>query len=279
MSLAPRGALRYHLLAPLRRIRAAWREREFRAVPRVPADTRALGRVAPDRLAALLAPTGPVAAQWAEDERTVAALGLPEMTGGVNPGDQRALHALVLGLRPSAILEVGTHIGCSTVSLALAARRVGAHILSCDVADVNDETRRPWVRYGSPKAPRALLEQAGCGSVVEFRTADSLVFLRSSGPEFDLIFLDGDHSAGTVYRELAAACVVLRPGGCIVLHDYFSDNRPLFANDPAISGPYLAVERLREEGAALSVQPFGALPWRTRVGSHMTTLAVVSSAE
>jgi len=197
------------------------------------------------------------------------------MTGGVNPGDQRALHALVLGLRPKAILEIGTHIGCSTISLALAARRIGAHIDSCDVADVNDEGRRPWLRYGARLSPRELLKQTGCSAQVDFHVSDSLAFLQR-GRRFDFIFLDGDHAAGTVYRELAAAFVALRPEGHILLHDYYPENRPLFTHYPEISGPFLAVQRLVREGAAISVLPLGSLAWRTREGSSATSLALVS---
>lgn len=32
--------------------------------------------------------------EWAEDARRIAALYMPEMTGGVNPGDRRALYYL-----------------------------------------------------------------------------------------------------------------------------------------------------------------------------------------
>ncbi len=223
----------------------------------------------------MLAPSA-VLAQWTEDHKTLAALDLPEMTGGVNPGEQRALHALVLGLGPRAILEVGTHVGCSTVSLALAARRVGARIATCDIDDVNDEAHRPWLRYGSRRSPRELIEEAGCGAHVEFHVSDSLTFLDHAGPRFDLIFLDGDHAAGTVYRELAAAFRALRPGGYVLLHDYYPQNRPLFSHYPPISGPFLAVKRLCDEGADFSVLPLGTLEWRTRVGSTVTSLALVS---
>jgi predicted O-methyltransferase YrrM len=268
-------ALRSRLATPLHWIRGVLREREFRTVPRVAADPGALGTLGLSPLAAMLRPDA-VLVPWTEDHRALEALALPEMTGGVNPGDQRALHALVLGLGPRAILEVGTHVGCSTVSLALAARRVGARIVTCDIADVNDEVRKPWLQYGSRRSPRQLIEAAGCSAQVEFQVSDSLTFLDHVVAQFDLIFLDGDHAAATVYRELPAAFRALRPGGYVVLHDYYPDNRPLFAHDSAIAGPFLAVKRLRDEGVAFSVQPLGTLEWRTRVGSTVTSLALVS---
>jgi len=268
-------AIRQRILAPLGRIRGVWRGLRFRALPRMPVDARALGTCDGSRLEAWLDP-GAVPDEWMEDQRVIKTLGLPEMTGGVNPGDQRALHALTIGLRPKVVLEVGTHLGCSTVSLALAARRIGARVITCDIADVNDETRRPWLEYSSPRSPRSLVEKAGCAAQVQFRTADSLTFLRDAGSEFDLIFLDGDHAPATVYRELPLAMRALRPGGFVLLHDYYPENRPLWSDDPSIPGPFLAVERLLDEGAQFQVLPLGSLAWPTRSGSNASSLALVS---
>lgn len=267
-------AVRGRLLAPLRQVREARRERQFRALPTVSVDAGALGTMDATTLASLLGPEA-VLAEWTEDHFLLDALQLPVMTGGVNPGDQRALHALMLGLQPKTVLEVGTHLGCSTVSLALAGRRFGTQIVTCDIADVNDETKRPWLRYGSQLSPKALVARVGCTGSVQFRVSDSLTFLREAGPTLDLIFLDGDHAAATVYRELPLALRALRPGGFVLLHDYFPDCRPLWDDHPPLRGPFLAVERLRAEGAGLEVLPLGALPWPTRSGSTVSSLALV----
>jgi predicted O-methyltransferase YrrM len=208
------------------------------------------------------------------------------MTGGVNPGDQRALYHLVRALNPSSLLEIGTHLGCSTVNLALAARGPtdasngnAAPIVTCDIADVNDPVRQPWLRYGSKRSPAALLELAGCRALVEFRIADSCDYLRSADRRFDLIFLDGDHSAAAVYRELPLALKALRPNGLVLLHDYYPDGEPLWPDDPGLPGPALAVGRLLAEGAPIRVLPLGELPWPTRSGSRITSLALVVRAE
>jgi predicted O-methyltransferase YrrM len=263
------------LLAPFRRLKEIWRELRFRWLPAVAVDASPLGPMNATMLQSYLHPTA-VATEWGEDSGILSSLGLPEMTGGVNPGDQRALYALVLGLRPRTILEIGTHLGCSTVSLALAAKRIGARIITCDLADVNDETRHPWLRHGSRHSPRELLRVAGCEEQVEFRVADSLDFLESTESQFDLVFLDGDHSAARVYRELPAAFRILRPGGYVVLHDYYPENRPLWPDNAPLVGPHLAVERLRNEGGRLEVLPLGELAWRTRAGSNVTSLALVA---
>ena len=44
---------------------------------------------------------------------------------GVNPGDRQAIYKLIAGLQPKSILEIGTHIGFSTLHMAMAAKTYG----------------------------------------------------------------------------------------------------------------------------------------------------------
>jgi predicted O-methyltransferase YrrM len=62
-----------------------------------------------------------VAADWAADLERLAPIAPPDGTGGVNPGDRRAIYALIRKLEPRRVLEVGTHVAASTASIALAA--------------------------------------------------------------------------------------------------------------------------------------------------------------
>jgi predicted O-methyltransferase YrrM len=95
---------------------------------------------------------------------------------------------------------------------------------------------------------------------------------------YDFIFLDGDHRAPAVYAELAAALARLNPGGVILLHDYYPGAVPLFADGNIIAGPFHALRRAIAEQPSLSVLPLGALPWPTKLGSHVTSLALVAHA-
>lgn len=123
-----------------------------------------------------------------------------------------------------------------------------------------------------------MLTHLGCAEMVEFVVARSLDYLAGRAAEFDFIFLDGGHGAHIVYQEIPLALRALRPDGCILLHDYFPDMRPLGPNNRVIPGPYLAVERLRRENAGLTVLPLGTLPWPQQLGSHVTTLAFLARA-
>lgn len=251
-------------------------------VSRVACDASRLGTVIPEDLERSL--TDPLLRQeWKELEPILAQLGLPELAGGVNVGDRRALYYLVRQLQPRRILEIGTHLGSSTIALALAAKRlrsgtdcVPATITTVDIADVNDPVSGAWVRSGARCSPRALMEQLGCAGFVTFRVENSLDFLRQGKEEaYDLIFLDGDHSAAAVYREVPAALQRLAPSGVVLLHDYYPNLAPLFSDGEVRYGVCLGVQRLRKEGASFDVLPLGALPWETKLGSCVTSLALV----
>jgi len=221
---------------------------------------------------------------WQRAEVELARFAIPDGTGGVNPGDRRAIFHLVHHFRPVSVLEIGTHIGASTVhiatALSLLAGTHGAepHLVSVDIADVNDETLMPWRKYGGQISPADMISALGCERWVRFVTGTSMDFLSTCDQKFDLIFLDGDHSAHTVYREVPAALKRLNPGGIILLHDYFPNLKPLWSNGALIPGPYLAIERLRKERAGIQVLPLGILPWPTKLGSNATSLALLLGA-
>jgi predicted O-methyltransferase YrrM len=219
----------------------------------------------------------------AHDELTRAGVG--DVPGGVNPGDQRAIYQLIRYLRPRSVLEFGTHIGASTSHIAIALRqlmeeepRVARSLTTVDILDVNDATLKNWARYGTPRSPKAIIEQIRCGALVSFVTQPALEFARRTMRKFDFIFLDGDHAAIAVYEEIPAALKMLAPNGVILLHDYFPGVKPLWPGSSPIEGPALAVQRLRADGVGLEVLPLGALPWPTKKGTHVTSLALVARA-
>lgn len=216
----------------------------------------------------------------AELERLCA---IEDGTGGINPGDRRALYYLIRGLAPDRVLEIGTHIGASTLYIAAALRDAGRLtsaaepvLTTVDIEDVNDPETGRWKTLGLPMSPRDRVAAICGGHPVRFVTASSLEFLDRCRHSFDLIFLDGDHSASTVYREIPGALRVLRRNGLVLLHDYFPHNRPLWSNGKIEPGPFLATERLRAEVPSLAILPLGKLPWATKLDSRKTSLAVLT---
>ena len=210
----------------------------------------------------------------------LAQIGISERAGGVNPGDRRAIYTLIHHFRPRAVLEIGTHIGASTLCMAAALDSNDADgavegLWTVDIEDVNDPVARPWQRYGSQQSPEQMVRALGYQGLVHFVTRRSLEFLEETDKKFDFVFLDGDHAAKTVYRELPLALDRLAPGGVILLHDCFPALRPLWSDKSVIPGPWLAVERLRREGARIRAIPLGNLPWPTKLGSSATSLALI----
>ena len=200
----------------------------------------------------------------------------------MNPGDRRAIYYLISHFKPRSVLEIGTHIGASTIHVAAALHKLQesenngqVSLVSVDVTNVNDAVLKPWLNYGTKYSPIEMINEMGYGRFVNFVTSASLDHLTACQQKYDLIFLDGDHGAKTVYREIPAALKVLKEGGVILLHDYFPELKPLWSNGAVIPGPFLATERLKAEGANLEVLPLGELPWPTKLQSSITSLALL----
>ncbi len=160
------------------------------------------------------------------------------MAGGVNSGDQRLIYSLCKYLRPRRILEVGTHIGASSIHIALASKMNGdsCELTTVDIRDVNCSTAMPWKSAGASFGPAEMMKRLECSHLVRFVASDSVDFLTNDTSRYNLIFLDGDHSAASVYRELPLALQRLADGGIILLHDYFPDLRPLWPEQNATEG-------------------------------------------
>ncbi|HKU60297.1 MAG TPA: class I SAM-dependent methyltransferase [Gemmatimonadales bacterium] len=266
----------------LHRIRLALADLAARLGRSVPPEARASAEAAAPVESLDLAATfrdPAIETAWTAAERRIAVLGLSS-EGGMNPGDRRALYYLIRRLRPERVLEIGTLAGASTVHLAAGladawAESPARRLLTVDIVDVNDSERAAWRRLGLAQSPRQAMERLGLGALVEFRTARSLELLAQPGEAYDLIFLDGDHRLETVVVEIPAALARLRPGGLLLLHDYFPDLRSLWPDGKVIDGPARAVRRLQRAGWPIAVQPLGELPWPTKQGTRWTSLAVL----
>lgn len=205
---------------------------------------------------------------------------IPDFTGGVNPGDRKAIYFLIRFFKPKSVLEIGTHIGASTVNIAAALNfnqtefRIKPTFRTLDIRNVNSTSEKPWLEFGTEKSPLEMIKNIQCESFVEFITDTSVNYFENTSDNYDFIFLDGDHSPKTVYQELPLALSKLNKGGVILLHDYFPNGKPLWSNNSIIHGPYIATERLIREGADIVIIPLGALPWSTKISSNVTSLAL-----
>ncbi|MGH9941514.1 MAG: O-methyltransferase [Pyrinomonadaceae bacterium] len=266
----------------LRRILNTRREaRELKSVARFGCKVEHLRSASEVNLAEVFG-SGELEREWRTIAPRLRPFDIPDGTGGVNPGDRRAIFYLTRYFKPRSVLEVGTHIGASTLHIAAALHDVQSlenqerpNFVSVDVCDVNDPLAQPWLRHGTRSSPVTMIDELGCGHFVRFVTDDSLDYLVGRQQKYDLIFLDGDHAAKTVYQEIPLALDLLERDGLILLHDYFPRLHPLWSDGAVIPGPCLAANRLRAEGAEFDVLPLGRLPWPTKLKSNITSLALL----
>ena len=193
-----------------------------------------------------------------------------DVRGATNPGDRCAIYSLVRRLQPKRVLEIGTHVGGSTlyIAKALDAQRTSPpfpRLVTVDIKDVNDSEARVWEQCGARASPREALAQLKCSDITEFVVSSSMDFLQRTTEGYDFIFLDGSHEADVVYQEIVGSLRILTCGGCILLHDYFPNGNALWRGAEAIPGPFLAVQRLRRDGVRVKAIPLGILPWKTKV--------------
>ena len=219
-----------------------------------------------------------ILATWAADHDAISSVfGNDDRCGGVNPGDRRAVYHLIMALKPTSVLEIGTHIGASTLHIARALDQLdaGGKLITADIVDVNDRESGPWRSAGLADSPRGLADSLHCSDHVDFHVGPCLDLMKRTDQRFDFIFLDGDHSAGAVYKEVSAALAILAENGVILLHDYYPDAKSLYPDGSLISGPFRAMERVISENPEVDVLPLGELPWPTKLGSNFTSLALV----
>ena len=255
--------------------------RNLKALPKAVCDTSKLGRISIPELQIIFR-SEELEAEWEKTEQAIAPLKLPEYTGGVNIGDQRAIYQMIRSLNPKSVLEVGTHIGCSTVHIfkALSDNNSDFAFSTVDIRDVNDERKKPWQTFKSTYSPRQMIKMLNDQKTVNFVVGSSSEFLAKTSQTFDFIFLDGDHTASTVYKEIPLALKKLNKGGFILLHDYYPNGEHIFKENSVVPGPYFGSQRLIDENHNFEVVPLGALPWKTKTGTNCdncTSLALVSA--
>jgi predicted O-methyltransferase YrrM len=250
--------------------------RALRKQPRLPFDVANLRPHSRIDLAAAMNDAA-IGAVFAEDNaRIAAAYGAGEIFGGVNPGDRRALYHLIGHFQPKRVLEIGTHVGASTIYLASALRRFVAdgQLITADITDVNGP-HAAWKSLGMPAAPARFIADLGLADVTTFVTKPAANTLQTE-ERYDLIFLDGDHSTLAVYREISAALGALNPLGLILLHDFYPGGKSLVPGGDVITGPATAADRICGETNEIVFVTLGNLPWQTKGGSNATSLALAA---
>jgi hypothetical protein len=132
------------------------------------------------------------------------------ISGKLRAADELKLYEMAYMAR-GPILEIGTDRGRSLAILAIAARDAGrTHpIYSVDLSE------------RAQTEARANLERLGLGEFVTLVSGDSASVVEGLDLQFDLVFVDGDHTFEGVTRDLIALRGKVVPGGAVLFHDYF----------------------------------------------------------
>jgi predicted O-methyltransferase YrrM len=127
----------------------------------------------------------------------------------VEPETAEMLAVLVRATKASAILEIGTSNGYSTIWLADAAQATGATLTSLDV----EPSRTALAREN--------LARAGLEGAADLRTGDAAAVLRAApDAALDLVFLDAERDAYVAYWPDLVR--VLAPGGLLAVDNVIS---------------------------------------------------------
>ena len=111
------------------------------------------------------------------------------------------------------VLEVGAAFGYSTVVLA----EVAVHVISVDPHEV----------HGSLDIHTANLERYGVTAKVGRLVGPSMNMLPAlDDHQFDLVFVDGDHTAAGVSFDLGEALRLVVVGGTLAFHDWNEESCP-----------------------------------------------------
>jgi glycosyltransferase involved in cell wall biosynthesis len=146
------------------------------------------------------------------------------LSGFTPAHDTHVVLALVAALAPLRLLEVGTAAGHMTANLSAFAPP-DAVVFSLGL--VGDDRAPPGPAAQAPEVPpRAAFaryaDHFGTGHKVMLVAADSLAYDFGRFAPLDFAFIDGGHDFRTARSDSLGAYAALRPGGCLVWHDWGS---------------------------------------------------------
>ncbi len=166
-------------------------------------------------------------------------------SGGVNIKDQKLFFFLISFYKPKKILEIGTHLGHSLNSMACAKNYnnlKNTSIHTVDIYDVNKINR--YVNDSKVYSPKKILSENKVYNKIKFIKSGSDNFFNKNKINYDLIFIDGNHTINQVLKDTINSLNCLNKNGIIILHDYYEirNIKDIFKK---IYGPFFALKIIK----------------------------------
>src|SRR6185295_15439005 len=147
------------------------------------------------------------------------------VAGWLTDAEGELLFSLAAHCPPAAtIVEIGSWQGKSTIWIASGARRIGGHVFAIDPHEGSLED--PSAR--TLEFLTANLAEAGVADIVTPVVARSEDAVGRVPARCSLLFIDGDHTAAGVRRDLEIWVPNVHAGGVVAMHDIIN---------PAWTGP------------------------------------------
>jgi predicted O-methyltransferase YrrM len=134
----------------------------------------------------------------------------PRIQTSITFSEANELQALAVGKQ---VLEIGSAYGYSTVLMAT----VAEHVVSVDPHKAHDSAEIFISNLESYKVRRRVTPYMGY-------SRDVLLLLQ--GEQFDLVFVDGEHTANGVAHDLNQALRLVKPHGRLAFHDWDESTCP-----------------------------------------------------
>jgi predicted O-methyltransferase YrrM len=161
-----------------------------------------------------------------------------ERRRNLEPDSAQLLHLLALTIGATAVLELGTSNGYSTIWLGDAVEPGGGEVVSVDLDP------------GRLEEARANVARAGLGATVELRLEDAAAALvGSKHGSWDMIFLDAERPAYPDYWPDLVRVVL--PGGLLVVDNVLSHADQVADFRALVDADDRVVQALAPTGAGL----------------------------
>jgi len=152
-------------------------------------------------------------------------------------------------VRPRRVLEIGCYEGRSASFIIEACSAYGALSLHCvdtweGSADLSPERMRGVERRFDANVGVAIRRAQAPVQLTKLKTSSRAALatlLARNGEPFDLIYIDGSHTAPDVLLDAVLAFQLVRVGGVMIFDDYLWSMEPPLYADP-LNTPKLAID-------------------------------------